>query len=68
MFPASFPVLNQKPLNRTGIRGFTHLNVPEAVRILNTKAYIASLTKDQKMLIYCGLKKFYKLKELLDWT
>ena len=39
--------------------------VPDTVDILNTKAIIATLTKDQKMLIYCGLKKFYKLKDFV---
>jgi hypothetical protein len=42
------------------------LEVADPVQLSDTKAYIASLTKEQKLLIYNGLKSLYKLKELLD--
>jgi hypothetical protein len=40
--------------------------VAHPVQLSKTKAYIAALTKEQKLLIYSGLQSLYKLKELLD--
>jgi hypothetical protein len=40
--------------------------VAHPVQLSETKAYIASLTNNQKMLIYNGLKGLYRLKNLIE--